>query len=108
MTIIRFTCQRCGDIELKPDNILLILNGSDNVYKFTCTYCNLSQSRKADENVVKAFRTLGVKVELVFALQNTKNQLPNFTEQDIIIFHKLLKDDAWLQNEVKQMKNKSS
>lgn len=65
MTTIKATCPTCGDVDLKPRDITVVVApaaGWAN-YQFHCPGCEESITKIADEEVVTLLRGAGVRVE---------------------------------------------
>jgi len=62
MTTIRATCPTCGDVELKPVQLrLLVCNRAEwSSYSFDCPTCNDEVKKPADEEVVALLLSGGV------------------------------------------------
>jgi hypothetical protein len=65
MTTIKATCPTCGDVDLKPRDITVVVApaaGWAN-YQFSCPTCQESITKVADDEVVTLLRGAGVRVE---------------------------------------------
>jgi hypothetical protein len=67
MTTIKTTCERCGDVELEPDDLSLELDPTQEsgVYLFTCPSCISVQRKPANPRVVNVLLATGVTYEVV-------------------------------------------
>ena len=65
MTTIKASCPVCGDVELKPSQLrLVVCNRSEwSYYAFTCTTCADEVRKPADEEVVALLVSGGVLAE---------------------------------------------
>ncbi len=65
MATIRVTCPICGDIELKPPQMRLVVTDQDDAsfYSFQCPECALSVRRPASDDVVMLLISGGVVAE---------------------------------------------
>lgn len=65
MTTIKATCPTCGDIDLKPRDIHVVVAPAAGwaTYQFTCPTCEDEVTKSADEEVVTLLRGAGVRVE---------------------------------------------
>lgn len=65
MTTIKASCPVCGDVELKPAQLrLVVANVTDrSYYSFQCTTCTDEVRKPADEEVVALLVSGGVKAE---------------------------------------------
>jgi hypothetical protein len=62
MTTIRATCPTCGDVELKPGqlNLMVCTRPDWSTYSFTCPRCSDEVKKPADEEVVALLVSGGV------------------------------------------------
>ena len=67
MTTIKATCPTCGDIDLKPREVHVVVAPSAGwaTYAFTCPTCENQVTKTADDEVVTLLRGAGVTVERV-------------------------------------------
>jgi hypothetical protein len=67
MTTIKTTCEHCGDVELKPGDLALELDPTQEsgVYLFTCPSCIIIQRRPANPRVVNVLLATGVSYEVI-------------------------------------------
>ena len=67
MTTIKATCPTCGDIDLKPREVQVVVAPSAGwaTYAFTCPTCENQVTKTADDEVVTLLRGAGVTVERV-------------------------------------------
>lgn len=65
MATIRVTCPICGDIELKPPQMRLVVTDQDDAsfYAFQCPECALTVQRPAPDDVVMLLISGGVVAE---------------------------------------------
>lgn len=65
MTTIKASCPCCGDVELNPGQVrLVVCTVKDwSFYSFTCTTCQDSIRKPAGEDIVSLLRSGGVLVE---------------------------------------------
>ena len=100
--IVKTTCEQCGDVDLTPRDIELILSedGWAWVYRFTCPICHQVVDRPAqDERVVTLLISAGVRVvdaEQPGELEEIHTG-PAFTSDDLIDFHQALQSDDWFE-----------
>jgi predicted RNA-binding Zn-ribbon protein involved in translation (DUF1610 family) len=115
MTTIRTTCPRCGEVDMGPEAISLSVrsSGREGSYRFTCPRCDDAVEKRADRKIVALLVSAGVDLEP--GVGETGDSLfdqepieaiepieqapagPAFTVDDIIEFHFLLEDDAYLK-----------
>ncbi|NIA24629.1 MAG: hypothetical protein GWP04_03580 [Gammaproteobacteria bacterium] len=67
MTTIKTTCEQCGDIELRPDDLNLELDPTNDSgsYLFRCPACGDLQRRPANPRVVNVLLATGVTYDVV-------------------------------------------
>lgn len=65
MTTIRATCPTCGDVELKPADLRLVVcsRAEWSTYAFDCPACRDEVKKPADEEVVALLVSGGVTVQ---------------------------------------------
>lgn len=65
MTTIKATCPSCGDVDLKPRDITVVVAPAAGwaTYQFDCPTCEELITKSADDEVVTLLRGAGVKVE---------------------------------------------
>jgi predicted RNA-binding Zn-ribbon protein involved in translation (DUF1610 family) len=119
MTTIRTTCPRCGEVDMGPEAILLSLErgGSEGFYRFVCPECFRRVEKRADRKIVALLVSAGVDVAEPPSARQTELDLadavadsmlrhpagggeespPPFTMDDVIQFHFLLQDDAYIR-----------
>jgi len=67
MTTIKATCPTCGDVDLKPRDIHVVVAPAAGwaTYAFLCPNCEDEVTKSADDEVVTLLRGAGVTVERV-------------------------------------------
>jgi len=80
MTTIKTTCSRCGDVELKPDDLVLELDPSEDAgnYVFSCPLCGLEERRPANARVVSVLLATGVAYQVIRPDPITENEIEDF------------------------------
>jgi hypothetical protein len=65
MTTIKATCPSCGDVDLKPRDIMVVVAPAAGwaTYQFTCPTCDDDVTKPADDEVITLLRGAGVRVE---------------------------------------------
>jgi predicted RNA-binding Zn-ribbon protein involved in translation (DUF1610 family) len=110
VTRIRATCPSCGEIELRPADVLLrrvldrsgeVLDGSS--YRFSCPDCTVVVEKPADDRVASLLTTGGVPTEDI--TPPAEAVLPPHPEQpapgpaltldDLLDLHLALEDPTW-------------
>lgn len=63
MTVIRASCDRCGDIELTVDRLKIVYRGDDApVYRYVCPFCRRLLRQPASRRVVAILLNVGCEV----------------------------------------------
>ena len=111
MTTIRTTCPRCGEVDMGPDAISLSVrsSGREGSYRFTCPSCADDVEKRADRKIVALLVSAGVDIDRSeepgphpelfdedLELEG-RPQGPAFSVDDVIEFHFLLQDDAYIR-----------
>ena len=99
-TIVRATCQRCGDVEMGPEHLELRLAADPrhSTYVFTCPSCEtLVIKPAADARVRRALLAVGVRsVEWSFPAElDEVHRGSPLTEDDLIDLMLLLEQPDW-------------
>lgn len=116
MTRIRTTCPRCGEVELRPDELELRIVGWDqddvrdgSTYLFDCPNCADEIVKPADARIAQLLTTGGVPVvctaepdEVPAAASPSPHPEgapdgPPFTPDDLLDLHELLQTDDWFE-----------
>jgi hypothetical protein len=99
-TIVKTTCERCGDIELTPSELeLRICSTPDrSVYAFTCPSCATSVIKPAaDPRIITLLRSVGVQSVgwVIPAEFDEPREGPAITSDDLIDLMLLLDEPDW-------------
>lgn len=98
-TRIRASCEECGDVELRVDDVTVRVCIDDDAgsYVFRCPSCGMSVVKDADPRVVELLVTSGVEVTAwsIPAELHEARRGPAFTHDDLLDFHELLETDSW-------------
>ena len=80
MTTIKTTCSRCGDVELKPADLVLELDPSEEegTYRFTCPECSSLERRPANPRVVSVLLATGVVYQIIRTDPITEDEIGAF------------------------------
>lgn len=80
MTTIKTTCSMCGDVELKPADLVLELSPSEDegTYRFTCPECSGLERRPANARVVSVLLATGVTYQIVRTDPITEDEIGQF------------------------------
>lgn len=106
MTKIRASCPECGEVDLRPDDVLLRVvrtaDGAvddDSVYRFLCPSCTDVISKPADGRIVELLRGGGVSVDDDADRFEPHPEAPpagpTLTTDDLLDLHLLLARDDW-------------
>lgn len=92
MTTIRTTCTLCGDVELIPNELSLVLTAMSGTgtYAFDCPECGDPQRRPANHRVVSILLATGVAYEVL-------EEPGPITEAEISRFSQDLDRSDWTQ-----------
>lgn len=91
---IRVTCPACGDLELRADQVQVLINPVDqrSSYAFRCTLCEIVITKPAEERVVRILVSSGVAVRpwrIPAEISESREGDP-ITWDDILEFHNQL------------------
>jgi hypothetical protein len=91
MTTIRTSCQRCGDVELTPDDLRLELSPAtgEGSYLFACPFCGATQRRPASHRVVSILLATGVAYDVA-------DDVAPITEHEIDEFRSAIERDDFI------------
>lgn len=109
MTRIRATCPSCGEVELRPADVLLrrVMDADGDLtdascYRFSCPDCAELVEKPADERIVDLLTTGGVPVEDVRPASDRRPRHPEapdggapLTADDLLDFHLALQTPDW-------------
>lgn len=106
MTRIRASCPTCGEVDLRPDDVMLhvvrapdglISDGSE--YRFQCPSCADEVAKPADERIAQLLTTGGVAVAEAAPELPPHPEFPAagppFTPDDVLDLHLLLAQTGW-------------
>ncbi len=112
MTRIRASCPACGEVDLRPDDVVLhvvraddglVSDGSE--YRFRCPSCADEVAKPADERIAQLLTTGGVPVaELAPQLPPHPEFPPGgpaFDHDDLLDLHLLLARADWFRDLVR-------
>lgn len=98
-TRIRASCEECGDVELRIDDVTVRVCIDDDAgsYVFRCPGCERAVVKDAEPRVVELLVASGVEVAAwsMPTEQTEAPQGPAFTHDDLLDFHELLESDDW-------------
>jgi hypothetical protein len=98
-TVIKASCQDCGDVELAVDEVRVRVCADDETgaYVFRCPSCQMSVVKPAESRIVDLLVDTGVKVvrwNLPAELFERHTGAP-ITHDDLIDFHRIMQQDDW-------------
>jgi len=98
-TVIKASCQECGDVELGVSELRVRVCTSDTqgTYVFRCPSCQMSVTKPAEPRIVDLLVASGVELiewQLPAELFEPHRGEP-ITHDDLIDFHRLLQSDGW-------------
>jgi hypothetical protein len=98
-TRIRASCEECGDVELRVDDVTVRVCIDDDAgsYVFRCPSCEMAVVKDAEPRVVELLVASGVEVtawSIPAELAEARSG-PAFTHDDLLDFHELLERDDW-------------
>jgi hypothetical protein len=99
MALIRATCQDCGDVELRSNDlhIRICRQNRASVYHFRCPQCRMVEVRNAQDEILEVLIAAGVKCRewnLPDELDE-EHQGPPITHDDLLDFHEMLSSRDW-------------
>lgn len=96
MTTIRATCPSCGDVELRPHDMRLVVCSHPDwsYYAFACPNCRDTVQRHADQEVVGLLVSGGVPAEQVHVPAEVfeEHDGPPLTYDDLLDFALVLRE----------------
>ena len=119
MTRIRASCPTCGEVDLRPKDLVLRLVraaygevGQASSYRFACPNCDDTVVKPADERIAQLLATGGVPVEetdemtelaqlatdLRPAHPESPQDGPPLTHDDLLDFHLALQQQQWMES----------
>lgn len=116
MTRIRATCPSCGEVELRPTDVSLVVLRTEveevaegSAYRFVCPACSVTITKPADERIARLLEQGGVSVTIHegyhdlaeapaparFAHPEHPAPGPVLTLDDLLDLHLVLQRDDW-------------
>lgn len=101
MPIIRASCPACGDVDILPEDMTIMVCVSDGQtsYVFRCPVCMMAVSREVDRRIMEILVSAGVKVHF-WRLPSELSERPEgppINLDDLIDFHYELAAPNWLE-----------
>jgi hypothetical protein len=108
VTTIRANCPSCGDVQLRAADLTVRVCSDDESgsYCFRCPACERAVAKDASRRIVDLLVSSGVRLQVwrrpAELLEDRDG--PQFTPDDLLDFHLLLRQDDWFEllNEVGQ------
>ena len=109
MTRIRASCPSCGEVDLRPDDVVLhVVRAPDGVvsdgseYRFHCPSCADEVAKPADERIAQLLATGGVAVAETVPELPPHPEMPGdgpaLTHDDLLDLHLTLETDGWFES----------
>jgi len=100
-TVIKASCQDCGDVELGVGDLRVRVCSVDELstYVFRCPTCRMSVVKPAEPRVVDLLVASGVRLEHWDPPAELFEPHPGepLTHDDLIDFHRLLEQPDWFE-----------
>jgi hypothetical protein len=101
-TMIRATCNDCGDVELGTCDLVVRLceDTESGTYVFRCPRCTLPVVRTADRSTIDLLVSSGVRLELwtlPAELIESRPVAAPLSHDDLLDFHELLNRKNWFE-----------
>ncbi len=101
-TVIKASCQDCGDVELtvRDLRVRVCTHDDQGSYVFRCPTCQMSVVKPAEPRIVDMLVASGVQLvqwRLPAELFESHSG-GRITHDDLIDFHHLLQDDGWFDS----------
>ncbi len=101
-TVIKASCQDCGDVELtvRDLRVRVCTHDDQGSYVFRCPTCQMSVVKPAEPRIVDMLVASGVQLvewRLPAELFEPRTG-ERITHDDLIDFHHLLQDDDWFDS----------
>ncbi len=106
MPIIRASCPSCGDVDVSPGQMKVMLCSSNGEasYTFRCPECHMVVAKQIERRIVEVLVAAGVKIQF-WRLPEELNDLPDgppISYDDLLDFHFELANPGWL-DQVKRL-----
>ncbi|MHB8190059.1 MAG: hypothetical protein ACYDHP_06510 [Ferrimicrobium sp.] len=101
MPIIRASCPSCGDVDVSPKQMKVMLCSSNGEasYSFQCPSCNMLVRKTIDRHIVEILVSAGVRMhfwKLPDELMEDREG-PPIDYDDLIAFHYELGEAGWME-----------
>jgi len=110
MPIIRASCPTCGDVDVTPSamTVMLCSSNGEASYVFRCPSCTMVVSRSVDQRIVEILVSSGVKIHFWRLPDTTHDEFtgPPVNYDDLLAFHHQLADPTWLERLIRYSQGK--
>jgi hypothetical protein len=95
MTIIKASCSTCGDVELAPADVRLVVSSvaDRSFYAFTCPVCTERVRKDASQEVVRLLTAGGLRAEQVVVPAEALEQHP----PTVMTWDEVLDFGSWIE-----------
>lgn len=102
MALIRASCPTCGDVELTPGDVRVLLCSTtyESSYAFQCPSCRLAVTKPAEARVVDVLLASGIPLSVwhMPAELDEPRSGPPISYDDLLEFHFALRREAPLES----------
>jgi predicted RNA-binding Zn-ribbon protein involved in translation (DUF1610 family) len=110
MPIIRASCPTCGDVDISPDamTVMLCSSNGEASYVFRCPSCAMVVSKAVDKRIVEILVSSGVRIHFWRLPDESDEEKtgPPVDFDDLIQFHNQLSDPTWLERLIRYSQGK--
>jgi hypothetical protein len=110
MPIIRASCPTCGDVDIAPDamTVMLCSSNGEASYVFRCPNCAMVVSKAVDKRIVEILVSSGVRIHFWRLPDESEEEMtgPPVDFDDLIEFHNQLSDPTWLERLIRYSQGK--
>jgi predicted RNA-binding Zn-ribbon protein involved in translation (DUF1610 family) len=102
MPIIRASCPNCGDVDVAPGQMKVMLCSSNGEasYTFRCPICGMIVARRIERRIVDVLIAAGVKIHfwrLPEELKEIPQESPPIDYDDLLEFHFEISKPDWIE-----------
>lgn len=99
MSLLKTTCETCGEIELPIERVLLRICETDDtgVCVIRCPSCGVRFVKEANDAMIVMLLAVGIEVSMWSSALNgpaDTGELPAITHDDLVAFQRHLGDDS--------------
>lgn len=110
MPIIRASCPTCGDVDIAPDamTVMLCSSNGEASYVYRCPACKMVVSKAVDRRIVEILVSSGVRIHFWRLPEESDEEItgPPVDFDDLIEFHNQLSDPTWLERLIRYSQGK--